>query len=66
MSHNAMVRYPHSKLMRWNVATKQARELLGFKGFAIMGKGEQGRQLLEVTRSTYNRLGEDCDNISLW
>ena len=66
MSHNAMARYPHSNLMRWNVATKQARELLGFKGFVNMGKGEQGRQLLEVTRSIYNNLGEDCENISLW
>ena len=66
MSHNAMARYPHSKLMRWNVATKQARELLGFQGFVKMGKGEQGRQLLEVTRLTYNRLGEDYANICLW
>ena len=66
MSHNAMARYPHSKLMRWNVATKQARERLGFHGFVKMGKGDQGRQLLEVTRSIYNNLGEDCENISLW
>ena len=65
MSHNAMVHYPHSKLMRWNVATKQARELLGYQGFVKMGKGEQGRQLLEVTRSIYNRLGEDCANVFL-
>ena len=66
MSHNAMARYPHSNLMRWNVATKQARERLGFLGFVKMGKGDQGRQLLEVTRSIYNNLGEDCENISLW
>ena len=65
MSHNAMVRYPGSKLWRWNVATKQARELLGCQGFVKMGKGEQGRQLLEVTRSIYNRLDEDCANVFL-
>ena len=39
---------------------KAAREQLGFQGFVKMGKGEQGQQLLQLTRRKYNLLlGEE-------
>ena len=56
MSDNAMVRWPHSNLRLWNDAHKAARESLGLQGFVKMGKGEQGQQLLHLTRAKYNLL----------
>ena len=56
VSQASLARYPHSKLKLWNVAMKRAREQLGFQGFVKMGKGEQGRQLLEATRSIRDRI----------
>ena len=61
VSQQTHARYPHSKLRLWNDAQKAARQSLGLQGFVKMGKGEQGQQLLQLTRAKYNRyllLGE--------
>ena len=60
VSQQTLARYPHSKLRLWNDSVKAAREQLGFQGFVKMGKGEQGQQLLQLTRRKYNLLlGEE-------
>ena len=56
MSFQGQARYPGSKLHKWNTATRWARREMGVTHFIKMGKGEEGRTLLELTHEIYARI----------